>query len=217
MWIYGILYIVCDIQGDTEAIRSDHPCHGPLMVIVRSCSDSPWPTNHAVGCPNNYNWFKKPSMMQLWHFSWFYILLVRTALCLPTATRHQWIHVPHWGGAGGGNQSGCKSWFWDTAEHQMLISPVNSSPSGVYMHQLIGSALLQIMACRLFCAKPLSEPMLEYCHLNGTIRNTLQWNFNHNTKLVIHKNASENIVCEMAAILSRGRWVKTYQAWEFSL
>ena len=38
--------------------------------------------------------------------------------------------------------------------------------------------------------------------------NKFQWNFNQNTKLFIHENASENVVCEMAAILSRGRWVK---------
>ena len=33
-----------------------------------------------------------------------------------------------------------------------------------------------------------------------TPRNKLQWSFNQNTKLFIHENASENIVCEMAAI-----------------
>ena len=27
------------------------------------------------------------------------------------------------------------------------------------------TSLIQIMACRLFGAKPLSEPMLEYCQL----------------------------------------------------
>ena len=32
----------------------------------------------------------------------------------------------------------------------------------IYMHQLIGSVLVQIMACHLFGAKPLSEPMLGY-------------------------------------------------------
>ena len=32
----------------------------------------------------------------------------------------------------------------------------------------------------------------------------LQWNFNQNTKTFIQENASENIVCEMAAILSGG-------------
>ena len=31
--------------------------------------------------------------------------------------------------------------------------------------------------------------------------------FNQNTKLFICENASENIICEMAAILSTGRWV----------
>ena len=36
----------------------------------------------------------------------------------------------------------------------------------------------------------------------------LQWNFNQNTKLFIHENAAENIVCEMAANLFRGRCVK---------
>ena len=44
----------------------------------------------------------------------------------------------------------------------------NSSPPSVaYKHQWIGSALVQIMACRLFDAKPLSEPMLGYCQLDS--------------------------------------------------
>ena len=33
-------------------------------------------------------------------------------------------------------------------------------------------------------------------------------NFNPNTRHFIHENAPENIICEMTAILSRGRWVK---------
>ena len=33
--------------------------------------------------------------------------------------------------------------------------------------------------------------------------NKLQWNFDQNTNIFIHENASEIIVCEMAAILSR--------------
>ena len=45
--------------------------------------------------------------------------------------------------------------------------------------------------------------------VNWTLRNKLQQNFNQNTKLFILENASENIVCEMAAISSRGRWVNT--------
>ena len=42
--------------------------------------------------------------------------------------------------------------------------------------------------------------------------NKFQWNFNQSTKLFIHENASDNIVCEMAAILSRGKWVK-WRGW----
>ena len=34
--------------------------------------------------------------------------------------------------------------------------------------------------------------------------NKLQWHFNHNTQISIPKNASANIVCEMAAMLSGG-------------
>ena len=52
-------------------------------------------------------------------------------------------------------------------------------------------------------------PNLCWVNVNWTFRNKLQWNLNQNTKLFIHENASENIVCEMAAILSKGRWVKT--------
>ena len=48
--------------------------------------------------------------------------------------------------------------------------PINlislSPPSATYMHQWIGSALVQIMACRLFGAKSLSKPMLAYCQLD---------------------------------------------------
>ena len=42
--------------------------------------------------------------------------------------------------------------------------------------------------------------------VNWTLRNKRQWNFNQNEKKFIHENAPENIVCEMAAILSRERW-----------
>ena len=52
--------------------------------------------------------------------------------------------------------------------NQTTLNPdLNSSPpSAAYMCKWIGSALVQIMACRLFGAKPLSEPMLEYCWLD---------------------------------------------------
>ena len=44
---------------------------------------------------------------------------------------------------------------------------LNSSPrSAAYMRQVIGSALVQVMACRLFDAKPLSKQMLGYCQFD---------------------------------------------------
>ena len=98
--------------------------------------------------------------------------------------------------------------------HYRTCSWLNSSPpSAAYMHQWMRLALVQIMACHLLGAKPLSKPVL------GTPRNKLQWNY-QNTKLFIHKNASENIVWEKAAILSRGRWVNTsrpeWKGWHFT-
>ena len=51
---------------------------------------------------------------------------------------------------------------------------------------------------------------LNQCRLivNWTTRNKLQWNMNWNTKPFFHEKAFEIVVCKMAAILSRGRWVK---------
>ena len=41
-----------------------------------------------------------------------------------------------------------------------------SLPSAAYMPKWIGSALVQIMACRLIGAKPLSKPVLGYYQLD---------------------------------------------------
>ena len=43
--------------------------------------------------------------------------------------------------------------------------------------------------------------------VNWTLGNHLQLNFNQNTKIFIHENVCENIICEMVAILFRERWV----------
>ena len=57
-------------------------------------------------------------------------------------------------------------------------------------------------------------PMAHLDHLNQccvtvnwTLGNKIQWNFNQNTKFSIRENVSENIVCEITAILSKGRSV----------
>ena len=41
-----------------------------------------------------------------------------------------------------------------------MIEANSSPPNNAYMRQWIGSALVQIMACRLFGAKLLSKPLL---------------------------------------------------------
>ena len=78
-------------------------------------------------------------------------------------------------------------------------------PSAAYMCQWIVSALVQIMLVAY------STPChyLNHCWaiINWTLTDKLQWNFNQNTKLFIYKNTPENIIWEMAAILSRGKWV----------
>ena len=52
---------------------------------------------------------------------------------------------------------------------------------------------------------PLSKPMLDYCQLDPLEQTSV----NQNTKLFLHENAPENIFYEMAAILTRGRLVKS--------
>ena len=48
---------------------------------------------------------------------------------------------------------------------------ISSPPSAAYMCQWIRSALVYIMGCRLFNAKPLSKPMLGYCQLDPLEKN----------------------------------------------
>ena len=80
---------------------------------------------------------------------------------------------------------------------------VNSSPhSAAYMRQWIGSALVQIMACRLFATKPLPEVMLAYWQPDSWEHTAVK--FVSKYKLFFHENAYGNVVCENAAIFSRG-------------
>ena len=78
--------------------------------------------------------------------------------------------------------------------------------SGAYMRWQPRTSLVQIMACCLFDAKPLSGPMPKYCQLGPG--NKLQWRFSRNLNISIDKDAFENVVCYIAAILSRPQWVK---------
>ena len=50
----------------------------------------------------------------------------------------------------------------------------------------------------------------QYWHIdNWTPRNKFQWHFNRNSNIFVQENAVENVVCEMASILSRPQWVKS--------
>ena len=48
-------------------------------------------------------------------------------------------------------------------------------PSAAYMRKQPMISLVQIMACRLFGAKPLSEPMLDYCQLEPWEQTSVQF------------------------------------------
>ena len=81
-----------------------------------------------------------------------------------------------------------------------------SPPSAPYMCQWIGSALVQIMACRLLGAKPLSEPMLTYCQLEPkeyiSMKYHFKLNYFHSRKCVW--------TCRLrnGGHFVQGRWVK---------
>ena len=57
--------------------------------------------------------------------------------------------------------------FGQTKVILLLLKPLYQylwfTSSAAHMHQLIRSALVQIMACHLFDTKPLSKPTLGYC------------------------------------------------------
>ena len=95
-----------------------------------------------------------------------------------------------------------------------FVQLVNSSPGAAYMRQWIWSALVQIMTCRLFGAKPLPKPMLCYCQLDPWKQTSLKFESNYKTLNSV-KKALENVVCEIAAILSRGIWVKQGSPWRY--
>ena len=56
------------------------------------------------------------------------------------------------------------------------------------------------MACRMFRAKPLPEPMLSYCQMVTVTRNTFQQSSNRNSNIFIDENAFENVACKMAIV-----------------
>ena len=123
--------------------------------------------------------------------------------CIQYFVAIPWVSVPYKYGPTRSSTQRCYVIYLYVAHYTVNSSP----PSTTYIHLWTWSALVQVMACRLFDTKSLPEPMLTSSQLD--LGNTLQiWNSNRNTKLFMHENAVETVVCEMAAILSRWRWVK---------
>ena len=61
------------------------------------------------------------------------------------------------------------------------------------MRQWTGSALVQVMACRLFGAKPSPEPVLTHLQLNSWEQISVKFESEF-----IKENAFEILVCKMA-------------------
>ena len=87
-------------------------------------------------------------------------------------------------------------------KHIELNSNQLISPSAAHMRQWIGSALVQIIVVAY--SAPSHDLNQCWVIVNWTLRNKPQWNLDQNKKYFIHKDASENIVCDIAAILSSG-------------
>ena len=66
------------------------------------------------------------------------------------------------------------------------------------------------MACCLAASSHYLNQCWNWNIVNLTLRNKLQWNIG-NSNIFIQENACENVVCEMAAILSRPQCVKMPQ------
>ena len=91
------------------------------------------------------------------------------------------------------------SWKWDPnifthgMTAQLSCKSINSlRPSDAYLRQQSRPSLVQIMACRLAGAKPLSEPKMEYCWLHPWEQTSVKyW-----SKLIYshsQENAFENV------------------------
>ena len=80
-------------------------------------------------------------------------------------------------------------------------------PSAAYMRRWTGLPLVQLSACRLFGAKPLSEAMVVYCQLDSWEQLSFSEIWIGIVTFSFKKMHLKMSSAKMAAILSRGRWV----------
>ena len=105
-----------------------------------------------------------------------------------------------------GNQPSFEPMMTKFTDMYMVARPqwVNSlGPSDASVNIL---TLVQIMACHMFGAKPLSEPMLPYCQLDP--KEHISVKFPLKFKSFHSINPLKMLSCEMSAILSRPQYVK---------
>ena len=98
--------------------------------------------------------------------------------------------------------------------HVYVRFMINSSTNAAaYMRQGIVSALVQVMACRLYGAKPLPIAMLCYCELDpiGTNVGEIRIRIQSFSSTKIHLKI---VVGDVASTLSRGDEL-TYNSWKF--
>ena len=101
--------------------------------------------------------------------------------------------------------------FWGILILQKFWLPYTGCSSWLFFTNLVGSVVIRMAINNSSPASAYSAPShyLNRCWVivNWTRRNKLQWNFNQNTKFFTQENASENIICNIVVILSRGRGV----------
>ena len=86
-----------------------------------------------------------------------------------------------------------------------LLFLLNSSPaSAASMHQWTRPALVQVMACCLFGAKPLPELMLAFCQLDSWEQISVKFK---SKPFSFKKRDLKMLSAKMAAIVQGGRWV----------
>ena len=100
--------------------------------------------------------------------------------------------------------------YFVTEMYARVHISVNSSlPGAAYMRQWMGSALVHIMACRLFGAKPLSEPMLDYCKLDPWEQTSVKFESKYKTfhsRKCIWKDRQQNNNCYLRRNVRYFQW-----------
>ena len=100
------------------------------------------------------------------------------------------------------------SFYWFHIDSRDQMTSLNSSPP--VLHICVGELGQHWFRWWLVaCSTPSLYLTKCWFIVKCTLRNKRQWNSNRNTIFFIHVFAFKNLVCEMAAIMSRGRWVKT--------